>query len=95
MTWYSDRQTRLLNALNAHFSDTSETWKEVVDATNDLTEAIERKEEYYDASFPPEVERKIDHGAQQTAWIYMRLESAAKSKRKTARRIKRAMGYNV
>lgn len=59
-------------------------WGNVVDAVNNFVE----NGGVYDASFPPDLLRKIESGAENTAWIYWRLGDT-----KTHKNIKKALGY--
>lgn len=59
-------------------------WGKVVDAVNEFVE----KGGIYDASFPPDLLRKIESGAENTAWIYWRLGD-----KKTYNNMKKALGY--
>ena len=89
----TELQEKVKSAIEALNDTTNTEWGGVVDAVNELCVAIENGEAYYDAGFPPELKRAFDHGANLTAWIYTRLESAAKSKRRTGTKIRKAMGY--
>ena len=68
----------------------SKAWASIVESTNELRQLIEKEKEYHDACFPPEIERLIDEGALNTAWIYERLGNTRRSKA-----IKKALGYNI
>ena len=65
----------------------------LIEATGDLRSKIMTEDEYYDANFPPEILRMMDQFALSTGWLYMRLETAAKSRHNTQRKIKKALGY--
>jgi len=92
---YTPKQDKLLAALKAMDEAAQIKWIDVVSATNELCEAIENKEESYDASFPPEIEREIAAPALYTVWLYSRLESTSTSRgRNTGTRIRKALGYN-
>lgn len=85
-------QKRLYNALQELDKARLEKWGPVVAATNVLVDAIEKGDEYYDAGFPPELERLIDSSALDTAWIYSRLEK--QTRRDTRKKLRRALGYS-
>ena len=89
----TETQQKLYDAINAYDEDRYAIWNEVVKATHNLAAEIERKESSYDASFPPELLRQIDSLASKTAWMYNMIERAAKSKRNTCQKIRRACGY--
>ncbi len=59
-------------------------WGKVVDAVNEFV----NNGGVYDASFPPDLLRKIESGAENTSWIYWRLGD-----KKTHSAMKKAMGY--
>jgi hypothetical protein len=59
-------------------------WPQVVDAVNNFVE----NGGIYDASFPPDLLRKIESGVENTAWIYWRLGD-----KKTYNNMKKALGY--
>jgi len=59
-------------------------WGNVVDAVNNFVE----NGGTYDASFPPDLLRKIESGAENTAWVYWRLGD-----KKTHNAMKKALGY--
>jgi len=86
-------QDKLLEALKTFNAAMDTEWRGVVDVVNEYNKAIAKGEAHYDAGFPPEIERMIDHGANYTAWMYKRLEEHAKPQRKTGRMIRQAMGY--
>ena len=91
---YSEKQIKVLAALNKMKEAADKVWFSdggVVEAVNELADAIEDKEEYYDASFPPEIDRAIDQAAFKTAWIYDRLTGNDKK----GNAVRRALGYNV
>ena len=88
------KQDKFREALTAFNTNMEKQWKNLYEATNELAEAIETEQEYYDASFPPELERAIDEPALKTAWIYSRLESASRTRTNTQKKIRKALGYN-
>lgn len=89
----TDHQKKLKSAIGA-FNDAMDTeWNNLVETVNEYAFAIAEGKEHYDASFPPEIERGFDHGANRTAWIYHRLEAQTKSKRNTYVKIRKALGY--
>jgi len=91
---YTPLQDKLLEKLKK-FNETMDTeWQGVVDVVNEYNAAMDKKEAHYDASFPPEIEREFDHGANCTAWIYNRMEEHVKPKRNTSKKIRKALGYN-
>ena len=88
----TELQQKLYDELQVAITNLEGTRLQFVNATNALAEAIQQKEEHYDASFPPDLERKIDHFANLTGWIYSRLEQG--SRRDTNKKIRKAMGYS-
>lgn len=90
----TDLQRQLHDALQEMDMIKQTAWNKVVDATNALVAAIEAETESYDGYFPPELERKIDSSALDTAWIYNRIQTSAKVKRSTYKRIRKALGSN-
>ena len=96
----TEKQQALSNALDAMETATMKHWPAVVEATNALAQAIkEGKEDYSHGTYtrPPELERKFDVGALNTAWIYDRLEAARGRGRRTPTRVKirQALGYHT
>jgi hypothetical protein len=93
----TEKQQKLYDAIQEIEKQLTYTplWDNVVKATHNLCAAIEAKEEHYDAGFPPHLERAIDGFAFRTEWLYTMLERASKSRRKTGKKIRQAMGYNV
>ena len=94
---YTEKQQKLMDAIESMEAASMKHWQAVVDAVNDLAQGIQEGEDYYDAGFPPELERRFGDGALRTAWIYDRLEKAAGGKRRLSTRIKirRALGYHT
>jgi len=90
----TDHQNALYEALRDMNEAIDAKWAKVVEVTNEMVQAIEDKTEHYDASFPPDLERMMDKGAENTAWIYGRLQAASKSRRNTRTKIIKALGYN-
>lgn len=91
---YAPLQDKLKAQLDKFNAAMDSEWRGLVDVVNEYNEAISNGNAHFDAGFPPEIERLIDHGANCTAWIYTRLEEHAKPKRKTGVKIRKAMGYN-
>jgi len=86
-------QEKLMEALRELEEVQEAAWKKVVRATNDLAFAIQRGEEIPIPALMLELEKLIDAPALKTAWVYSRLEYATGSKRDTAGRIRRILGY--
>ena len=87
----TELQQKLYDELKIARENLEKNSLQFVNATNALAEAIQNGDEYYDASFPLQLERAIDHFAQLTAWIYSRLEQG--SRRDTQKKIRKALGY--
>ncbi len=97
----NEKQQKLYDALKEYnvtvdqaMINEDQKWSQVVNTFTEYARAIQNKEEYYDAGFPPEIEREMDQGALRTGWMYRTLECASKQRIDTNKRIRKALGYN-
>lgn len=91
------RQQELFTKLDNLQYVIEKDWQFIVDAVNDLSQAIDNGQDTNatSANFPPELLRAIDNMALRTAWIYGRLERPQDRKSKTYKAINKALGYTV
>ena len=94
----NDKLNKVLTALNKMKAAADKVWFAdggVVEAVNELVDALEEAKESYDPPLPSEIRTAIDWGALQTAWIYERIAKKGDKGKDKGNMVRRALGYNV